>query len=93
MDKTISATEVVRNFSELLNQIKFRKERYTILRGGKAIASLGPATSQGSPVTVGNLLTLCRQLPSLGEDARDFEREIERSRRKAPQIPKGPKWE
>ena len=33
MRPDISATEAVRHFSELLNNIKYRGHRYTIIRG------------------------------------------------------------
>ena len=35
MIQTITVTDAVRNFSELLNNIRYRGERYTILKGGK----------------------------------------------------------
>lgn len=35
MNVPISSTEAVRNFSELLNNIKYRGDRYTVIRGGK----------------------------------------------------------
>ena len=34
MIQTITVTDAVRNFSELLNSIRYRGERYTILKGG-----------------------------------------------------------
>ena len=42
MQTAISSTEAVRNFSELLNNIKYRGDRYTVIRGGKPAASLVP---------------------------------------------------
>ena len=42
MEKTVSATEAVRKFSELLNSIKYRGDRYTILKGGEPVAFIGP---------------------------------------------------
>ena len=33
MDKTITATEAVRKFSEILNAVKYNGNHYTILRG------------------------------------------------------------
>ncbi|MGH7166737.1 MAG: type II toxin-antitoxin system Phd/YefM family antitoxin [Nitrospiraceae bacterium] len=91
MGKTISATEAARNFSDLLNRVGFRGERYTIARGGKAIAYLTPATS---PITrvVGELPDLLRKLPSLGKDARPFARDVLRGVRKAPALPKKAPW-
>ncbi len=91
MGKTISATEAARHFSDLLNRVGFRGERYTIARGGKAIASLTPVTS---PVTrrLGEVLDLLKRLPSLGKDAVPFAREVSRGIRKAPGLPRKAPW-
>lgn len=91
MGKTISATDAARNFSDLLNRVGFRGERYTIARGGKAIAYLTPATS---PVTrvLGELPDLLRKLPSLGKDAMPFARDVSRAVRKSPALPRKAPW-
>lgn len=89
--KTISATEAARRFSELLNRVGFRGERYTIARGGKPIASLSPVAT---PVarSLGELPDLLKKLPSLGEDSESFARDVSRSIRKAPGVPRKAKW-
>jgi antitoxin (DNA-binding transcriptional repressor) of toxin-antitoxin stability system len=91
MAKTISATEAARNFSDLLNRVGFRGERYTIARGGKAIAYLTPATS---PVTrvLAELPDLLRRLPALGKDSTPFARDVLRGIRKAPVLPRKAPW-
>jgi antitoxin (DNA-binding transcriptional repressor) of toxin-antitoxin stability system len=38
MRQTINATQAVRTFSELLNEIKYKGTTYTIERSGKPIA-------------------------------------------------------
>ena len=38
----ITATEAARSFADLLDAVEHRGERFTILRRGKAIASLEP---------------------------------------------------
>ena len=91
MAKRISATEAVRNFSELLTRIRFQREQYTILRGGKPIAELGPAGAT-TPRMLGELPDLLKQLPSLGDDAEAFRRDVERAARKAPGLPRRPAW-
>ena len=91
MAKRISATEAVRNFSELLTRIRFQREQYTILRGGKPIAELGPAGAR-TPRMLGELPDLLKQLPSLGDDAEAFRRDVERAARKAPGLPRRPAW-
>ena len=42
----VSATDAARNFADLLDAVEHRGEHFTIVRRGKAVASLGP-TSQG----------------------------------------------
>jgi antitoxin (DNA-binding transcriptional repressor) of toxin-antitoxin stability system len=55
MQTAISSTEAVRNFSELLNNIKYRGDRYTVIRGGKAAATLGPAEPSRPVATMSDL--------------------------------------
>ena len=42
-DKTISATEAARSFSEVLNQVQYRDTSFSIERGRKVVARLVPA--------------------------------------------------
>ena len=47
----ISATEAARRFSDVLDSIEHDKARYTIIRRGKAVASLEPvSTGRGAEV-------------------------------------------
>jgi len=47
----ISATEAARRFSDVLDSIEHDKARYTIIRRGKAVASLEPmSTGRGADV-------------------------------------------
>jgi antitoxin (DNA-binding transcriptional repressor) of toxin-antitoxin stability system len=89
--KKISATEAARRFSELLNRVGFRGERYTIARGGKAVATLGPVTG---PVTrtLGELPDLLKKLSPLGDDTKSFARDVSRGVRKAPRAPRKAPW-
>ncbi len=91
MENTISATQAARNFSELLNEIKFRNRRYTIVRAGKPVAVLGPAGAATSR-TLGELPNLLKQLPSLGDEAGSFERDVKRAIRKTPRMPRKSAW-
>ena len=43
MDSKISATELARSLSEILNRVRYRGERFIIERNGDAVASLTPA--------------------------------------------------
>ena len=72
MQTDISSTEAVRNFSELLNNIKYRGDRYTVIRGGKAVATLGPAGPARPTVTMADLRQIVRTLPRLDSDDKGF---------------------
>lgn len=43
MDTTITATELSKNLSDVLNRVRYRGERFTVARNGEPIAVLGPA--------------------------------------------------
>jgi antitoxin (DNA-binding transcriptional repressor) of toxin-antitoxin stability system len=92
MGKSISATEAVRKFSDLLNTIKFKGGQYTIFRGGKPVAVLGPAELSSHERTLGELKGLLRKIPKLGEDAVAFEKDLKTVSRKQPAVPKGRAW-
>ena len=93
MTKTITATEAVRKFSELLNSIKYTGNDYTIVRGGKPVASLRPAETRAGKLTLGDLIDLVKTLPSLGDEADLFKRNIKDARKHQPRMPEKSKWE
>jgi prevent-host-death family protein len=45
MDHTVSATRAAREFSELLNRVRYGGETFLIERGGKPVGRLTPAAS------------------------------------------------
>ena len=92
MRYTINATTEVRTFSELLNEIKYKGTVYTIERSGKPIAELSPVSSPAGKRTLSELPGILEALPKLGDDARTFAGDIERIRKKQPQVPKGDAW-
>jgi antitoxin (DNA-binding transcriptional repressor) of toxin-antitoxin stability system len=46
MSQKVTATEAARNFSELLNRVRYERETFVILRGGEAVGQLGPMESR-----------------------------------------------
>ena len=92
MPKAITATDAVRKFSDLLNAIRFTGARYTILRGGKPIATLGPAISTGHESTLGELPEILDKLPNLGDEAAAFDEDLRTIAKKQPTLPKGRPW-
>jgi len=43
--KTVNATEVARNFSEVLDGVEHRHQTYVVTRGGKPVARITPVPS------------------------------------------------
>jgi prevent-host-death family protein len=82
----VSATEAARNLSDLLNRVRYRGERFTVVRGGEEVAEIVPA-KQGSGVT---LRALRRALAALPAPDDDFAADLERIR--AEQPPAEPSW-
>ena len=92
MAKHITATDAVRQFSDLLSSIKFKGSRYTIIRGGKPVASLGPSEVARHEQVLGELKTLLKNIPRLGDEAEAFEKDLKAAARKQPGLPKGRAW-
>jgi antitoxin (DNA-binding transcriptional repressor) of toxin-antitoxin stability system len=46
MGRNVTATEAARNFSELLNRVRYERETFVILRAGEAVGQLGPVESR-----------------------------------------------
>ncbi|HEX5097606.1 MAG TPA: type II toxin-antitoxin system prevent-host-death family antitoxin [Acidimicrobiia bacterium] len=59
----VSATDAARNFADLLDAVEHRGEHFTIVRRGRAVASLEP-TSQGRGSDV--KAVLARHRPDAG---------------------------
>lgn len=66
MKITATVTDVLRNFSDYLNRVAYRGERFVLTRGGKEVAELTPVAPAGS--RLGDLPEVLRSLPRLGVD-------------------------
>ena len=93
MEKRISATQAVRDFSEVLNTIKFKRVHYIIERGGKPVASMNPIDEEKEMKTLGELKILLQKLPRLDEELDAFAADIEDLRKDEPFLPTGDIWE
>lgn len=85
--RRISATEAARNFSELLNRVRYRGESFVVERGGESVCELRPAAPPR--FTGADLVTLLRTLPAVDED---YLRSVEETARRQPILPESP-WE
>lgn len=43
--KQVSATEAARRFSEVLDSVESERETFTVVRRGRAVATIGPAVA------------------------------------------------
>jgi len=93
MEKRISATRAVRDFSGVLNTIKFKGVHYIIERGGKPVASMVPINEEKDFKTLGELKVLLKKLPRLNEEMDNFVADLEGIRKDQPAITMGDLWE
>jgi len=92
MEKTISATEAVRRFSEILNSIKYRGDSYTIVRNGKPVASICPVKDVRKERALSELRNLIKKLPPLGDEIERFEVDLRGIIKHQPPMPKERQW-
>jgi len=85
--RTLSATEASRNFSEIMNRVKYRGESFVVERGGERICEIRPAAP--ARFTGADLIALIRSLPSPGDGYLKVVEELTRSQKKLPKS----KWE
>jgi antitoxin (DNA-binding transcriptional repressor) of toxin-antitoxin stability system len=93
MEKVITATEAVKDFSALLNSIKFRGDHYVIQRSGKPVASMLPFKEATKFRSLKELKLILDELPRLNEDIEDFAAVLEALRKHQPSLPEGFSWE
>ncbi len=91
MEKQITATEAVRRFSEILNAVKYRGQRYVIMRGKKAVAHISPHEEGAAQRTLGDLKALIKRLPPL-KDGRRFADDVNRAVVEQPPLSSDEIW-
>ncbi len=79
----ISVTQAVRQFSNLLNRVLYQGAVIELERGNKVIARISPVTPDSS-LKVKDLDRFFAGLPSLGEDAKAFAKDLARIRKQVP---------
>lgn len=86
-----SVTDVIRNFSDYLNRVAYRGERFVLIRGGKPVAELSPVPAG---TRLGDLSAVLRSLPRLSaEEAGAFEADLEAARSELARQPPEDPWE
>ena len=93
MEKEITATEAVRDFSDLLNRINFGGDHYIIKRGGKPVAYMGPLREANIVRPLEELKSILEELPRLDDDLEPFAADLESFWRHQPFLPEEDLWE
>jgi antitoxin (DNA-binding transcriptional repressor) of toxin-antitoxin stability system len=88
MASRISATEAARNFSELLNRVRFRGESFDVVRGGEVVARI---TTASSPKRAG-ATELIAALAAVDRRDASFAADLERIQSDQPRLPDDP-WD
>lgn len=77
MPTRLTVTEAVKNFSEILGRVRFKGERFVLVKGGKPIAELRP-TDAAATASLGELAAMLEALSHLErEDADQFALDLE----------------
>ncbi len=78
MKTSISVTDTARNFSDIINRVTYRGERFVLYKGKKSVAELNPIKA-GRPLS--ELAALLEKLPSLtAREAESFAGDLARYR-------------
>lgn len=85
--KTITSTELVRNLSGMIDQVRISGRPLLIKKGRQTIAEIHPPSKVGFPLS--KLGQLLESLPKLGDEKHSMSRDLEVVRRKAV-LPRNP---
>ena len=78
----VSVTETVRNFSDVISRVAYRRESFVLRKGNKAVAELRPVPTG---CRLGDLPAILGALPRLSpEEAAAFEVDLESARQTLP---------
>ena len=83
----VGATQAARQFSDLLNRVRYRGEHFLIVRNGETVAVLSPPTGESG--TLEDLISMLADLPPLDPD---FEEDMEAIQAQQPPMGNDP-WE
>ena len=88
----VTATEAARQFSELMNRVKYQGQSFEIVRGNEIVARILPAVPS-SPIRAEELNAFFASLPSLvSEDVDDFEKDLKAIREEGG-LAEGDEWD
>jgi antitoxin (DNA-binding transcriptional repressor) of toxin-antitoxin stability system len=88
METTITATELARNLSDILNRVRYKGESFRVVRSGEVVAEIKPVP--GAPaITWGEFVKIWDRLPKPDPEFWD---DVEEARRLMNQPPENP-WD
>jgi antitoxin (DNA-binding transcriptional repressor) of toxin-antitoxin stability system len=76
---TITATELVRNLSVIIDKVRLTGHSLYITKGSQTVAELSPPPKPGLPMN--KLAGLLKSLPKSGDDVSAMSRDLEKIRR------------
>ena len=87
--ETVTATELVRNLSVLIDKVRISNRSLYITKGSQTVAELSPPPKSGLPIA--DLGRLLASAPGLGGDAATFTEDMNTVRAQG-QLPESP-WD
>ncbi|MCR4315466.1 MAG: type II toxin-antitoxin system Phd/YefM family antitoxin [Planctomycetes bacterium] len=81
MTQTITSEDAENNIHKLLEEVLENRAKFTITKDGKPAATIEPLESEPKVTKISDLKKLIESLPSLGDDAEDFARDVEYARK------------
>jgi len=80
MPKLITATDMMRSFSDIVGRVYYKGETFDIKKGGNIVARLSPAKSKAT-IEIGELNSFFKSSPHLeSEDIEDFASALKETR-------------
>jgi prevent-host-death family protein len=89
VETTITATELARNLSDILNRVRYKGESFRVVRNGETIAEIRPAPG-GQTITWGEFVRIWESLPKPDPEFWD---DVEEARRLMNQPLEPPDWD
>jgi antitoxin (DNA-binding transcriptional repressor) of toxin-antitoxin stability system len=88
VETTITATELARNLSQVLNRVRYKGETFRVLRGTDVVAEIGPPPAD-LRFTAKDFVDLLRRLPRPDDKFAD---DLEWIRNNQPPLGSPPEW-
>ena len=82
---TISATQVSRELSDILNKVRYQGQSFNVKKGKEIIATIIPGSLSQHNMKVKDLEAFFKQIPTLEKEERNsFEKDIQKIRSQLP---------